>query len=174
MSFFETLYSNIGVPTTWVYSSSKSATDILGGLQDGRASISVQPSGPRLDLSADPTYREGQPETYEVMMGGSIPDRALGRRVRFRASVAGAFNTAPSLLIVWKNDKPVFASLGRSRDYSFDFVDVPRRGDFYRAQLNQLNAGDSPNSLTQLCQLTQFGWMVALSNPIYTWSDGLP
>jgi predicted metal-dependent phosphoesterase TrpH len=172
ISFFESAYNDIGNPTTWVYAKSKSATDILEGILEGHASISLQPSGPQLRLAADATLRADEPKTYEVMEGDSIPDRALGRRVRFRASVAAAFDSAPSLLIVWKNDQPVFAKFGQTTDYSFDFVDVPRRGDFYRVQLNQLNAGDSANPLTQLIQLTQFGWVVALSNPIYTWSDG--
>ena len=172
LSFFESLYNDIGVPTTWVYAKSKGATDILDGMLDGHVSISFKPSGPQVQLMADPSFREGEPETYEVMMGDAIPDRALGRRVRFRAQVSGAGVALPSMLSVWKNGSPILVNIGNTSDYSYDFVDVPRKGDYYRVQLNQIDSDSAENPVMQFLQLTQLGWVSALSNPIYTWGAG--
>ncbi len=166
----QTLYHDIGMPTTWVYAQSNSAYDILDGIQKGHVSISHSSNGPQLQLFADANYQDGGPTVYGIMMGDSIPRGARGKEVRFRAVVKDAKMTdilaGPSLLVVIKNGTPLTATVGMSADYSFDFNDTPQEGDYYRVELRQLELTD-----TTLGDLTQLGWVVALTNPIYAWDD---
>lgn len=171
INFIQALYHNIGNPTTWVYARSQSGVDILDALQKGHASISFESGGPQLQLWADPSYKDGQPVTYELMEGDSIPDSALGKRVRFQVRVVDAIGVLPSVLVVRKNGKALTGTLGQSDDFAFDFTDVPRKGDYYRVELHQITLDEAANPITNLLQLTQLGWIVALTNPIYTWTD---
>ncbi len=166
----QTLYHDIGMPTTWVYASSNSAYDILDGIQKGHVFISHNSDGPQLQLFADSDYRDGGAAIYGIMMGDAIPRGAFGKEVRFRAVVKDAKMTdilaGPSLLVVIKNGKPLTSTVGMSADYTFDFNDTPKEGDYYRVELRQLELND-----TTLGDLTQLGWVVALTNPIYAWQD---
>jgi hypothetical protein len=70
-----------GNPTTWVYSSDRSASGVLDGIREGRTSVSMLPpvlGGPRLLLEAD-ADRNG---TYESMIGDTVPP---GTPMRVRA-----------------------------------------------------------------------------------------
>ncbi len=169
-NYFQTYYHDIGIPTTWVYANSNSAYDILAGIKKGHVG-SHSPNGPQLQLVANADYEEeGGQETYEIMMGDSIPESAIGKEVRFRVRVFDAKMLEVvdllSMVVVIKNGEPLTFNLGTSEDFCFDFTDTPQSGDYYRVELRQASLTDTTNFFGEL---TQFGWVVALTNPIYTW-----
>jgi len=67
----------VGQPTTWVYARSRSARDVIRGVQAGRTFVSAQPpayGGPRLFLSAAEDWNGGADQP--AMVGGTV--RSLG------------------------------------------------------------------------------------------------
>ncbi len=174
VSFLQTLYHNIGIPTTWAFSKSRGATDILDALKAGRAFISLQPQGPKIEFLASPAYSESNPNYYPIMMGDTIPHEALRRPAKFLVKVTGASNITgilPPLLIIFKNGELFRIKWACSDTFEYVFFDVPRRGDYYRAQLHHLAVDPGANPITNIIQLTQLGWEAAITNLIYTWNE---
>lgn len=167
----QTLYHDIGVPTTWVYANSSRGADILEGIKAGHVFISNSPNGPKLQLWADAVpAKEGEPAVYETMMGDSLPAESIGKEVNFRVRVLDAkmteFADLLSYVTVIKNGQTLTQTVGFSEDYCFDFVDIPASGDYYRVELRQIPLADTTNLFGEI---TQVGWLVAITNPIYAW-----
>jgi predicted metal-dependent phosphoesterase TrpH len=182
----QTLYNDLGLPTTWVYSPSKDGKDILDSIRSGRTFVSTSASGPRVVLKADLDYNPENPALvdYDIMMGDSIPESAIGKDVFFRVNVFGA--SIPSSILVIKNGRPVIFgkdkkpvlisdteltdkkvkwAIAFSRDYGLSFIDKPQKGDYYRVEVRQAKTFNSDAPLGELLA----GYMGALSSPIYTW-----
>jgi hypothetical protein len=166
-SDLQTLYNDIGHPTTWVYADSKSGLDILTGIKSGHAFISTSPEGPMVDFRASTSYDPQKPAVvqYDLMMGDSIPGSALGKDVYFMVRVFDT--TVPSGIHVIKNGMAVaeWATISFSSDYCWDFIDKPQQGDYYRIEIRQIFPDDPTNPIGDLLN----GPMSALTNPIYAW-----
>ncbi len=182
----QTLYNDLGLPSTWVYSPSADGKDILDSIRSGRTFVSSSANGPRVVLKADIDYNPDNPALieYDLMMGDSIPENAIGKEVFFRVNVFGA--NIPSSILVIKNGRPVVFgkdkkpvlvsdteladkkvkwAISFSRDYGLSFIDKPREGDYYRVEVRQAKTWSSDAPLGELLA----GYMGALSSPIYTW-----
>ena len=166
-SDLQTLYNDIGHPTTWVYADSKSGLDILAGIRRGHAFISTSPEGPMADFRASTSYDPQKPAAvqYDLMMGDSIPENALGKDVYFMVRVFDT--TVPSGILVIKNGMAVaeWATISFSSDYCWDFIDKPQQGDYYRIEIRQIFPDNPTNPIGDLLN----GPMSALTNPIYAW-----
>jgi hypothetical protein len=115
-----------GNPTTWVYSSERSASSVLDGIRDGRTSVTMLPpvlGGPRLLLEAD-ADRNG---TYESMIGDTVPP---GTPMRVRAE--GLLGTG--LAEVRANGATLFEGKGFLPGRSVNFV-APSKPGWVRAIL---------------------------------------
>jgi hypothetical protein len=182
----QTLYNDLGLPTTWVYSPTRDGKDILDSIRNGHTFVSTSPYGPRVVLKADVDYNPENPALieYDIMMGDAIPDDAIGKDVFFRVNVFGA--SIPSSILVIKNGRPVIFgndkrpvlvsdselaqqkikwAIAFSRDYGLSFIDKPQKGDYYRVEVRQAKTWDSDAPLGELLS----GYMGALTSPIYTW-----
>jgi hypothetical protein len=162
---WQTLYNDVGHPTTWVYARDRSAKEILKGIKEGRTFISTSPDGPFLEFLADTYYDADAPQhvEYEVMTGGTIPERSYGKDVYFIARIRGA--SVPSGVLIIKNGAPFKYSMGLSADYNVSFTDKPEAGDYYRVELRQIANPDSTNPIGELLQ----GFIAAITNPIFAW-----
>ncbi len=173
VNYVQTLYHDLGVPTTWAYAPSAAGMDILEALRDGHASISYCPDGPSVRFMADAGYLDGATRSFETIMGESLPAAALGNSTLFRVEVAGA-GLAPAVIVVKKNGQLLTATVGIGDAPSFEFTDVPADGDYYTVEIRQIGT-DIDTALTmQVCQLAQIGWVTALSNPIYVLPNAEP
>ncbi len=161
-SWFETHFNNVGTPTTWVWAESQAGADILRGLKAGHVFISRSPRAPRLNLVAD---ADANASDYELMMGDTIKLAAgQSRTVRFKARVFDAKPNVASWVRVIKNGKPfLVANLSLAGDYTVDFTDTVKPGDYYRAELKQRPGAD------ELLGNHLQSWTAAVTNPIYTW-----
>jgi predicted metal-dependent phosphoesterase TrpH len=162
---FQTLYNDVGHPTTWVYARDRSAKEILRGIKEGRTFISTSPDGPFLEFLADTDYYANAPQhvEYDVMTGGTIPESSYGKDVYFITRVRGV--SVPSGVLIIKNGVPFKYSMGLSADYNVSFIDKPQEGDYYRVELRQITNPNSTNPLGELLQ----GFIAAITNPIFTW-----
>ena len=160
---WQTLYNDVGHPTTWVYAQNRTANGILKAIKQGRTFISTSPEGPFLEFLADTTYNPETPQyvDYDVMVGDSIPESSIGKDVFFMTRVKDA--TVPSGVLVIKNGMPFKYALNLSSDYCVSFTDKPEKGDYYRVELRQIAASHPTNPLGELLQ----GFLAAITNPIY-------
>jgi hypothetical protein len=182
----QTLYNDLGIPTTWVFSPTNNGKEILDSIRAGHTFLSASPNGPRVIFKADVDYDSTNPTDvdYDVMMGDSIPESAIGKDVFFRINVYGA--SIPSSILVIKNGKPVILgkdkklvviedaklsdknikwAISLSKDYGLSFIDKPQKGDYYRVEVRQAKTWNTDAPLGELLA----GYMGALSSPIYTW-----
>lgn len=99
-----------GNPTTWVFSRSRSAEGILGGLREGRTSVSLQPpvlGTLQLVLEAD-VDGDG---TFEAMIGDTVP-AGVAMRVRAEGLPGGGLvevraGTVGSSIATLVDDEPL-------------------------------------------------------------------
>jgi predicted metal-dependent phosphoesterase TrpH len=160
---FQTIYNDVGHPTTWVYAQNRTAKGILRAIRQGHTLISTSPEGPFVEFLADASYDPQKPQhvDYDVMIGDSIPEKAWGKDVFFMTRIKGA--TVPSGVLVVKNGMPFKFALNLSSDYCVSFTDKPQKGDYYRVELRQIGTKNPTNPLGELLQ----GFIAAITSPIY-------
>ena len=147
-------FYSLDMPTDWVWAEERSAAAIIDGIKRGHVSISYSADSPRLELAAD-ADGDGQ---FETMMGDTA-HLGSGALLRMKLTVAGAEANAAYLACVYKNGVLCRAVpiLGPA---SVQFGSFALKGDYFRAELKGMTK--TPLPLRPL-----YGYMVALTNPVY-------
>lgn len=156
----EATENNVGTPTTWVFARARTRAAVVEALGAGRVSVSSNPSGPRVELTAD-TDGDGRPDAF---MGDFA--RGAGRPVSFRVTLTGPAAAAADYRVKVVKDGAPFATLAMTgaRPEAV-FTDAPPSGrrSYYRVEVE----GPQPAYPQVPKAAALSGAMVALSNPIY-------
>jgi hypothetical protein len=111
-----------GTPTTRVFASGRSETEILEAIKLGRTSVSRGPDGPVAEITAD---QDGD-GIFETIVGGSI---AIGRTALFKVHVQDALGGRIDLV---KNGQVAERWTVSGTDFEATFADTPSARSFYR------------------------------------------
>jgi len=152
----ESMFFNIGNPTTWVYAREKTAAAVLEGLEAGHVSIAYAPGAERLDFTAD-TDLDGR---FETMIGDNVLGRD-GKMIRFKIDIAHPRAGTTYRVAVLKNGAPF--DNWESQDTTLTFEDTPAAASrsHYRVELR----GPTPEAPP--VSAGAFGDLIGLTNPIY-------
>lgn len=158
-----TYYGDLGQPTTWVFAKSKSAADIIEGLQSGTTFLVSTADGAQIRL-----YANAGGTT--IMMGETLPASSLQQPIEFRTDVSNARTFLGSafpfsVAVAFKNGSPYRFTITTRANYSFRFTDQASAGDFYYVKLYQF---PQETSRWLLSQLLQVGWLKAVTSPLFS------
>lgn len=157
---YERKFNYVGTPTTWVYSDKRNAEALLEGLASGRASISVNPYSPRVELLAD----LDQDGTMDLMMGDNA--KPTTAPVTFEVRLAGKSATKRTYKVrVVKNGEEFLKLKTNKKTGSVQFQDAPTSEErtYYRVEIR-----GKKNKYPGVQWSTWLGRnLVGLSNPIY-------
>lgn len=159
-SSYQAPANNVGTPTTWVFATEWSAQSVINALDKGRASVSSNPYGPRVEFYAD-LDADGEPD---MMMGDHTG--ASGEPVNFRVDLVGGLSDSTPYTVKVITDGYTLLELSiPPGQNSVSFTDTPpaQQRKYYRVEVTgqQTPFPDVPIS-TALS-----GDMIALSNPIF-------
>jgi hypothetical protein len=159
-SSYQAPANNVGTPTTWVFAVDWSAEAVIHALNKGRASVSSNPHGPRVEFYAD-VDADGEDD---MMMGDNTG--ASGAPVSFRVNLVGGLSASTPYAVKVITDGYTLLELsipaGKS---SVSFTDTPPAGQrkYYRVEVT----GEQTPYPEVPISTALSGNMIALSNPIY-------
>lgn len=157
---YERWFNYAGTPTTWVHVPEASAEGVIAGLDEGRASISVNPYSPRVELFAD-LDQDGR---MDVTMGDTAC--ATGRPARFEVRLSGgsAVERKYAVTVIRNGGELMDLEIPRG-DSSVRFEDTPDPDGltYYRVVITGRKDGYPDVGLSRFVG----GNLIALSNPIY-------
>lgn len=153
-------FNYIGTPTTWVFATEKTGEAVVNALNDGRASISVNPKSPRVEFYAD-LNEDG---ILDMMMGDNA--NAPSNPVKFIIKLTGnsLLDSTYTIKII-KNGRDFKTMEAFGKEIQVEFMDTPEEigRTYYRIAVegSPTPFPEVPNSMGISKN------MVGLSNPIY-------
>jgi hypothetical protein len=150
----------VGTPTTWVFAVDWSAEAVIHALNKGRASVSSNPYGPRVEFYAD-VDADGEDD---MMMGDNTG--ASGAPVNFRVNLVGGLSASTPYAVKVITDGYTLLELSiPAGESSVSFTDTPPVGQrkYYRVEVT----GEQTPYPEVPISTALSGNMIALSNPIY-------
>ncbi len=183
-------YSGLGKPTTWVYAQARTGAAILEAIRNGRASVTYDPAGPRLEFAADANqdgrYDDarmgdeiacaGQPIAFQVNVagnpgGGGIIDfdnatiqALLNRQLRFvdiKNWMSQQGYASYDLLLIYKDGVLFRFTALLGGANAYTFRDTPSASAYYRPELHRIPTPNPGPGNAYMDGVT------AISNPIY-------
>ena len=143
----------LGNPTTWVYAERLSSADVLRGIREGRAFISSDVDGPRLQLTA---MVEGRPEASMGEVLTVSPGMSLSLRCRVQRARGDVLRHITGGQVQGRAEV-------EAEDFSQEWILTVSSQSYFRAEVVQASEASGTNPAVAPSAPV----LKALTNPIY-------